>query len=83
MEAQQRISSREYAEWIAYNNISPIGDERAELSRAIIANTVAACHGNKSKLADFMPRWDVKPMTKAEFIERLKACGVDKYGSNQ
>ena len=54
------ISSAELTEWIAYDMIDPIGDERADLRAGIIASTVirAACPKADVKPIDFMPDFD-------------------------
>ena len=82
-EAQQRISSREFAEWMAYNRIEPFGYERSDLGHAITAATVAnSARGKKgrtAKVADFLPRFSDKPaMSEA----RLKAVvrSIQKSG---
>ena len=49
-----RMSSREFAEWCAYYQIEPFGQERDNLHAAMIACTVANAHGAKTKIADFM-----------------------------
>ena len=57
--AQEEISSREFAEWLAYNRLEPWGQERADLRAAIIAATVANCNrGSDTRpfaAKDFMP----------------------------
>ena len=64
-EAQQRISSREFAEWIAFNQIEPFGPDRADIGHAIVASTVAnSAKGKKGKtyrISDFLPRFSPKP----------------------
>ncbi len=57
-EAQQRITSGEFAEWQAFYNIEPFGDQRADLRAGIVASTVAAVFAGSSNThfspADFM-----------------------------
>lgn len=66
-EAQQRIDSREYAEWIAYDQIEPIGPERGDLQAAIVASTIANVNRSSRSRAftpdQFMPRFDRKAVT--------------------
>ena len=38
------MSSREYAEWLAYAEIEPIGVDRSDLQAGVIAATVANTH---------------------------------------
>lgn len=56
------MSSAEFAEWIAFDRLSPIGPERADLRAGIIASTVANVQRGKSDRAlsvqDFMPTFD-------------------------
>lgn len=40
-ELLSRISSRELSEWMAYAEVEPFGEERADLRSGIIASTVA------------------------------------------
>jgi len=57
-ELGERMSSKELSEWIAFNAISPIGDDRADLRAGIVASVVANCHRTKGqpfKPIDFMP----------------------------
>ena len=55
-----KISYRQFLRWMAFNRLSPFGDERADLRSAIVACTVANARprkrGSRSfKPADFMP----------------------------
>lgn len=58
------ISSRELTEWLAYNEIEPIGEGRADLRAGIIASTMAEIHRDPKKrqkpfeAAEFMPDFD-------------------------
>ena len=58
-ELQLRLNSREFAEWLAYYNLEPWGEERADLRAGIIAATVAnAAPGRRGRTfqpKDFMP----------------------------
>ncbi len=57
-EAQGRCSSREFAEWVAYEAIEPFGCDRTDVGFAIVASTVAKSVGAKNvKLRDFMPQF--------------------------
>lgn len=55
------MSSREFAEWMAFHDMEPFGEERADLRSAIVASTVANAHRGKrqrrSKPEDFMPKF--------------------------
>jgi len=58
------MSSREFAEWMAYCEVEPFGEERADLRSAIVASTVANAHRDPKRRRkpfrplDFMPRFD-------------------------
>lgn len=56
------MSSRELSEWMAYYEIEPFGEWRADVRSAIVAMTVAAANRGKRqgapKLEDFMPKFD-------------------------
>lgn len=58
---RQKIDSREFAEWMAFDRLDPIGNERADLHAGIVASTIANCHRGKSQRAyvpaDFMPKY--------------------------
>lgn len=55
-----RVSSRELTEWMAYYELEPFGEERADLRAGIIASTVANVNRAKGKAyqpQDFMPKF--------------------------
>lgn len=58
-ELEQRMGVLELTEWMAYYQIEPFGEERADLRAGIVAATVAnTFRGKNSKAAapqDFMP----------------------------
>lgn len=77
-ELQSRMSSREFAEWLAYDRIDPYGQERGDLQAAIIASTTASCapvkHKKRPRPIDFMPKFGKpKPTLKQQF---LALCAV-------
>ncbi len=74
-ELGERMSSRELSEWLAFDRISPIGDERDDLRSAIVASTVANCHRARREPftpQDFMPFVKKPQMEPAMAIERLR-----------
>lgn len=84
-EAQSRISSAEFAEWIAFSRLEPYGPERADLRAGIVAATVANVHRDpKSKPfapSAFMPEFDRQ--VRRQSIEEMKAAlGMTGAGSN-
>jgi hypothetical protein len=58
-EAQERIDSREFAEWMAFDQIDPVGDERTDLMLAQLAalffNANRDSGTSARSPADFMP----------------------------
>ncbi|MGH2437501.1 MAG: phage tail assembly protein T [bacterium] len=61
-QAQAEITGNEFAEWIAYMELEPFGEERGDLRSAIIACTVANANRRKGarpfRPEDFMPDFD-------------------------
>jgi hypothetical protein len=61
-----RISSRELSEWMAYAQMEPFGEERADLRAGIIAATIANMNRDPKKRAkpfgpeEFMPKFDIR-----------------------
>ena len=47
-EAQERCDSREFAEWIAYDTIAPLGSERTNILVAILSSVMANAFRGKS-----------------------------------
>lgn len=60
-----RCDSRQFAEWQAYYQLEPWGEERADLRAGIIASTIANVNRGKGQRAftpsDFMPEFNPKP----------------------
>jgi hypothetical protein len=60
-ELQARMSSLEFAEWLAYYRIEPFGEERADARHASMAALIANIFRGKHKAYDandFMPRFE-------------------------
>lgn len=84
-----RISSREIAEWRAYEQeFGPLGRDRDDWNTALLAHTIASAFGGKEakklKLQDFVLDWGSKrKQTPAEQLELLKglAAKQNKKGS--
>lgn len=56
-----RISARELSEWMAYAQVEPFGEKRADLRAGIVASTMANIHRGKRqafKPDDFMPEFE-------------------------
>lgn len=60
-ELLERMSSREFSEWMAYAGIEPFGEERADLRQAMTTSAIhnsvqaQAKHPKWTKPGDFMP----------------------------
>ncbi len=52
------ISSRDFAEWMAYSRLEPWGEERDDLRMGIIASTIANANRGKGQ----------KPFTPQQFM---------------
>jgi hypothetical protein len=76
---EESLSSRVFAEWMAYASIEPFGEERADLRSGIIACTIAEPNRDKKKHPEpfspreFMPRFssDEPPATSAPTPDQL------------
>lgn len=72
-ECQRRITSREFAEWIAYCGIEPFGPERAELSIAIAAAAICNCLGAKNLTPkDLIPDFEQKGQSEAVMEAKMQ-----------
>ena len=64
-----RMSGREFVHWMAYYNMEPFGEMRADLRAGIIASTIANVNRGKRHAAfkpdQFMPEFD-KPEPKKQ-----------------
>lgn len=64
-------SSAELAEWEAYWRINPFGPVRGDYQAALVAQTVAAAHGSKAKLKDFLLRFEPRKPQSPELQQHL------------
>ena len=57
------MDAAEFVHWIAYQDIDPITDDRADLRAGIVASVVANCLTNKHdfKPTDFLPQYGKAP----------------------
>jgi hypothetical protein len=73
-EAQRCISSREFAEWMAYDRLEPFGVVRGDLQAGIVASTLVNIHKKK----------DAAPSQPGDFIlkfgGRMRRSAQDIYG---
>ena len=56
------MSSREFAAWLAFDRIEPIGGARQDILTALLASVIANASGGKKDggafgVADFLPTW--------------------------
>jgi len=69
------ITSRQFAEWLAYSRIEPWGEERDDLRMGIVASTIANVNRSKNQKLftpdQFMPQFE--PETEEQAAERLIA----------
>lgn len=84
--AQQEIDSREFAEWIAYEQIDPSGAERTDLNAGIIASTIANVWRGKGqktlKPSDFMPDFGIREPKSWESLEALFRAGAQVHNES-
>lgn len=72
--AQRAITSREFAEWRAYDRLSPIGAERMDWLIAMLASVVANTAGKKGKpfeAKDFVPKWGPPERKSAAALQQM------------
>lgn len=82
-----RVSSRELSEWMAYSQVEPWGEERADLRAGIVASTVANTARNAKKRhkpfkpEEFMPTFERKTQTmeqQQEIARMFARAGLGK-----
>ena len=68
------ITSRQFAEWMAYSRLEPWGEDRDDLRMGIVASVIANSNRGKGKKPykpqDFMPNFE--PEDEAAAIERIR-----------
>ena len=63
-EAQARVSSREFAEWLAYERVEPDLELRVDFGFALLASILVNSNRDPKKrnkpygVEDFLPKWD-------------------------
>ncbi len=81
-ELGERMSGLELQEWMAFDRLSPIGDDRGDLQAGIIASTVANAHrsrGRPFRPQDFMPflqQEETEPLAVARKLKRQLEGGA-------
>lgn len=88
------MSSREFVEWMAFYQIEPFGEERADLRAGVIASTIANANRDpktRSKPftpSEFMPTFDVEdeddlePLPPEELAAKFDAIFGGNDGNN-
>ncbi len=77
-----RISSRELSEWMAYAQLEPWGEARADLRAGIVASTVANTARDPKKRKkpfapeDFMPKFEKETQSAEEQRARMDALAA-------
>lgn len=72
---QNRIDSRELTEWIAFYNIEPFGEDRADMRQALTSCILANANRDPKKSRAFKPQdfMLVKPPKKEQTPEEMMA----------
>lgn len=83
----EQLDARELAEYLAFDQIEPIGDIRSDAAAGVIASTIANCHRTKGQSfspIDFMPFAD-KPPTKQMSNQEIEAVlkNAMMFGGNK
>jgi hypothetical protein len=69
------LNAKQISEWIAYSNIEPFGEERADLRSAIIACTIANCNRGSNqaafKVSDFMPKFEPEEPMSEDAMKKI------------
>lgn len=76
------MSSAQFAEWRAYAQIEPFGEDRADLRAGIVASTIANANRGKGQkpftAQQFMPSFE--PETEEQARDRLIAKALNALG---
>jgi|TARA_Y100000034_G_scaffold28640_2_gene34441 hypothetical protein len=84
-ELGRRMSSRELAEWRAFDALEPLGEPRADYRAGVIAATIANVHRGKRTRAfepkDFMPYME-KPAVDAKAQQANLAGDIKAFFKN-
>ena len=74
-EAQRRISSSEFTEWLAFWRLEPWGCGVDDARAGMIASVTASCHGARCRPSDFIPdREPAEPQTEDQILALVRAC---------
>ena len=82
-----RCNSRQFAEWQAYYQVEPWGEERADLRAGIVASTIANVNRGKGqkpfKPSDFMPDFEPKKPQTAEQMAAFMTKFTAMHNANE
>lgn len=84
-EVLTKHSAKQLSEWAAYERITgPLGAQRFDLQAGIIAATVANAMSGKAKAvpADFIPKWDRRPLSPEELFSKVKQLNAALGGTS-
>lgn len=76
------MSSREFAEWMAYDCVEPIGAARLDILTALLASVIANANGGKKDggafgVQDFLPSW-AQPEPDPDLVEEERQQGQQR-----
>ncbi len=74
--AQEEVSSREFVEWVVWDEMEPVGEERMDLRFAWLMDTIASSAGAKrAKIGEsFLRAMDFeKPARPQQTADQMKA----------
>lgn len=78
------MGSRLLSEWIAYYQMEPFGEERADIRSAIVACTVANVNRGKDQspyeLDNFLPKWEEPEEQTVEEMIQIAAMFTAAWG---
>ncbi len=83
---QGEITSREFAEWLAYYRLEPFGEERADLRSARLMALLAQINGDgrmEYSAADFMPDFESDRKSEVDVADKARVIfgGMMRKGS--
>jgi hypothetical protein len=79
--AQLERTESEFRDWLAFNLISPIGDDRGDYRAALVATVSANQYSKKPhRISDFLPKWfRPRATSSSEIGQLLKGLGIGDF----
>jgi len=73
-QAQREITSAEFSEWLAYNQVQPWGPERQDWRFAQMCAILANCFDEKDhEIDEFLPKFrEQKPKSSEEIKQKMR-----------